>query len=562
MHSIPSKQAFETASALGDAGKWPPRGLGNRLAPIASPRLSPSFKIEKGESVFTIGSCFARNIEEYLDRLGISVPVLAFPARPEERPGSRPRGVLNKYTPPSILQELDRALRFRNASQDERDSLLSETLVEIADGRWIDLELSGNIPVTRERAIERRAQVCELFLQAFESDIVTLTYGLTEAWFDRERGRYINLAPPVRFARKHPDRYAFEMLSYETSRDHIERAVQLLTQNGVQRIIITVSPVPLGRTFVDQDIIIANTEAKSLLRAAVADVTRQFGQCDYFPSYEMATLTKDPSIWHDDQLHLRDAFVGRIVRHLLNGYASHSLIDREQLLHDAWHALKARDNEEALSVLDSSAMRSDPTAATLRGIAQVQSGQKLEGMGLILEHAMNATLNPKQAIRVAGLVLSHDPAKAAIIITLALKREELEQVARRELHARLALARAKEDRADLVQDAIDIALSGPTEPKIILDCAQAYQAIGRSGKAKDLFQQAYDGMPQGDTPSPYRGAAMLGLMDIALDERDYRTASMYGQEAVRCMPKLRRKVAQRLPKGIGLGTAGFTLEPA
>src|ERR1700712_3706246 len=82
------------------ASSWPARTAGNRLEPFADPIVTPGFTLRPTDVVFTIGSCFARNIEEYLRRLGMKVPTLDFVVPAGEREG-RPSAILNKYTAPS-----------------------------------------------------------------------------------------------------------------------------------------------------------------------------------------------------------------------------------------------------------------------------------------------------------------------------------------------------------------------------------------------------------------------------------------------------------------------------
>src|SRR6476619_6137585 len=40
----------------------------------------PSFKIKKGASIFTVGSCFARHVEAALGEFGFSLPAFTLPS--------------------------------------------------------------------------------------------------------------------------------------------------------------------------------------------------------------------------------------------------------------------------------------------------------------------------------------------------------------------------------------------------------------------------------------------------------------------------------------------------
>jgi hypothetical protein len=54
-------------------------------------------------------------------------------------------------------------------------------------------------------------------------------------------------------------------------------------------LVLTVSPVALAKTFTNQDIIVANCESKSQLRAVAGQIRREFPNVCYWPSFEIAT---------------------------------------------------------------------------------------------------------------------------------------------------------------------------------------------------------------------------------------------------------------------------------
>ena len=45
-------------------GSWGDRASPNRVEPVAKPGFDVPFKIQPGSKIFTVGSCFARNVEE------------------------------------------------------------------------------------------------------------------------------------------------------------------------------------------------------------------------------------------------------------------------------------------------------------------------------------------------------------------------------------------------------------------------------------------------------------------------------------------------------------------
>jgi len=93
------------------AARWPSRNATNRLEPECWPEIQPGFKLKRSSPIFTIGSCFARNVELHLAKLGFNVPAQTLLA---ETPGlTRYRSeLLNKYTPASIYQDAGGAAAF------------------------------------------------------------------------------------------------------------------------------------------------------------------------------------------------------------------------------------------------------------------------------------------------------------------------------------------------------------------------------------------------------------------------------------------------------------------
>jgi hypothetical protein len=100
----------------------------------------------------------------------------------------------------------------------------------------------------------------------------------------------------------------------QASIDIIRRA------NPSAKVVLTTSPVPLGRTFTGHDVIIANGYSKAVLRAVAADIVEKNRHVDYFPSYEMVMLSDPRSSWEDDQRHVDDARVGKVVQMFVDSY--------------------------------------------------------------------------------------------------------------------------------------------------------------------------------------------------------------------------------------------------
>ena len=284
------------------------------------PETRPSFTLAPSDVILTMGSCFARNIEEHLVRFGCRVPALEFTVPGHERRGPRPNHVLTLFTPPLFHQEIAWAERIRARDGRVREADCTALAFEFGDGSVLDLGLAGSTPVSRERFLERRQQLYELYATAFTANCVVMTPGLVEAWYDKKTGQYINPTPLHDGRPLDNDRFAVDVLDYAASAEHLFATVDIIRrQNPKAKILITVSPVPLRFTFTGADIVVANTYSKSVLRAACEAVVRSRERIDYFPSYE-AVMLSSRGVWQKDRRHVTDRFVRKIVADLTERY--------------------------------------------------------------------------------------------------------------------------------------------------------------------------------------------------------------------------------------------------
>ena len=285
---------------------WPSkRRGGERLTPVAQPAFASDYVLSVDESVFTIGSCFARNIEEVLSDIGLNVVTGKYSVPAEEWEG-RANGILNKYHPFAMLNELVWAL-------EEGHQYPAETgIVQVAPEQWIDLHLPGVAkPVSHQRAVSRRQEIDALYKQVKQCRVIMLTPGLIEAWWDKEANCYTNQTIPRGLAVKHGDRFELHVLTYQEVYSALRSVVALLNKHCLPdvRIFISVSPVPLAATFTMRDVLVANTYSKSVLRAAVEQLVAECDNVEYFPSYESISLSDLTEVFGDDYIHVKDSAV-------------------------------------------------------------------------------------------------------------------------------------------------------------------------------------------------------------------------------------------------------------
>lgn len=298
--------------------KWPSRTKTCRIEPKCEPALSPKHIINSTDQIFTIGSCFARSIELALKKHGYNIPSadVSFPAE-ELWPGTKlSSGLLNKYTPQSILSELEYVF---NDAYKEKDFLIKVG----GEDKYLDLQLHSNQVVSLKRGIERRKEIKE-YIKKFvtSADVIVVTLGLVEVWWDSHNKVYLNEAPAKKLVEKYKGRFTFEVMSPEGVFDSVSKVINTFKKYAKDDawILLTVSPVPLARTFRDKDVILANMYSKSLLRVAAEVEAAKSSFVEYFPSYESIMLSDRGTTWQDDLIHIQPLAVENIMERFLKEY--------------------------------------------------------------------------------------------------------------------------------------------------------------------------------------------------------------------------------------------------
>lgn len=175
---------------------------------VLFPRFTPKFTLafNSDDSFFTVGSCFARNIEEALQPHNVKLPTRSFSV-PKEEWGHRPNGLLNEYNPGTISQRI----LFAMNETEEPENVA--TIVPSGSG-YADLMLPGGSDVSYERALQRRKEIREVYRHLRESVAAIITLGYVECWFDNDTQLYLNRMPPPAFAKASGDRFESGVLTF------------------------------------------------------------------------------------------------------------------------------------------------------------------------------------------------------------------------------------------------------------------------------------------------------------------------------------------------------------
>jgi len=282
------------------------------------PHIIPKFKFSPDDKFYAIGSCFARGIENALAGRKVIVESAA-PEFAKLQPAKKELsglGFLNKYNTYSILNELRWAL-------DPNAVFPRDSIVQLNRTTWYDPHTNPTLEfVGFEETLERRALMQTVTNRIKDCRAVIVTLGLAEVWRDIKADVFVNRTPIPSLIKSDPDRYEFQLSSFAQNWANLEMIHRLLMTYGHSdvHIIVTVSPVPLMNTFSTMDIVVANSWAKSLLRAVSQEWAAVHSNVDYFPSYEIVQNSDRGEMWEDDLRHVKGPGVQHIMDLFLRNY--------------------------------------------------------------------------------------------------------------------------------------------------------------------------------------------------------------------------------------------------
>ncbi len=226
-------------------------------------------KIEYGDTLLCLGSCFASNIGERLSERKFRVT-------------TNPTGIL--FNPASIAQAAERI---------ETKKLVSVDEVFKSDGRWLSYDFHSSLYGTTEgEAMEMmNSKICEAHNALKSANHLIITLGT--AWTYRlKRDNKV-----VANCHKQPhSEFRRELLSVS----EIVEALERIAHSTSAQIIVTISPIRhIGEGLED------NSLSKALLRVAVEEFYRRHTErVTYFPSYEiMLDDLRDYRFYGDDLVH-------------------------------------------------------------------------------------------------------------------------------------------------------------------------------------------------------------------------------------------------------------------
>lgn len=272
--------------------------------------------ISRKSRIFAIGSCFAMEIRAALRNQGFQVFPdyfqIEYDAANQSIAGLPAQDDINHYDTFTILREYEIAFNGLASSPDDFWEVTSPGIklsVDLKGKSLFQNPLRKRVfSTSREGLADLSSKLDARIAHSIrEADIHIITLGLIETWRNKRTGSYLCMAP----GRDQMQDAEFHLSDFQANLDNMRRVCSLVkTHAPAKMILLTVSPVPLARTYAGKDIIVANMESKSLLRAVAGQIEREFDNVIYWPSYEIAAYE---DIYEEDGRHVTRAAVNKIV---------------------------------------------------------------------------------------------------------------------------------------------------------------------------------------------------------------------------------------------------------
>ncbi|HTJ64870.1 MAG TPA: GSCFA domain-containing protein [Alphaproteobacteria bacterium] len=259
--------------------------------------------VTKETPIAAFGSCFAKNISNYLHERGFNVLTKSENGAYVTQMGE---GMVNTF---AIRQQFEWAWLGKTPSVDLWHGYSAEAF--------------GYDESVRQDTKKIFDQV----------DVFVITLGLSEIWYDEPTGEVFWRAVPLKDY--DPTRHKFRVSSVAENLENLRAIHRLIrTHRPDASIIFTVSPIPLQATFRDVSCLSANAVSKSILRVAIDELYRELHHDDpklfYFPSYEVVMYLFN-NAWTVDRRHVKPRVL-RFNMEIFERYFCESELDDAALL--------------------------------------------------------------------------------------------------------------------------------------------------------------------------------------------------------------------------------------
>lgn len=299
---------------------------------VKSPQLTvPKVaQFSQADEVLAIGSCFANEIRAVLERVGVVVHPTIDPQLGElflDEFKAAPRwGAWDErvhyqcFTPFTIRQEIEFALGVR---QPDPEAIYPCRIK--GQQLYLDPYRRGVYAKDRETVLEIRRRMSDRLRQGLtDARVIVITLGLVEAFKLTGREEFLSEYNP-HLGEEH---FEFVNADYEQAHEALSQTVDLIGSRYPEKTIaVTVSPIPVARTFSDTNAITATMRGKSILRSCADSVATKYEHVHYWPSYEFA-MWSGSAFSEADVRHIRPEAVAKITAAFCRAYFNDSLANQ------------------------------------------------------------------------------------------------------------------------------------------------------------------------------------------------------------------------------------------
>lgn len=290
--------------------RWSSHQNNKLMTLVSKPLIGPD------DTVFAIGSCFAERIRLAMDKQGLDVgpPMENIELDPDRfRIDALPgRAHMNYYNTYTIRQEFHR--HVGTWKQEDDDYWIMKDTIWGGDYIYQDpyrRMIFGRTPEDLADAVSRVNEAVDEGIR--NASVFFITLGMTEV-FVNKKSKLVACQKPGYAGGGGEAETSFYASNYEQNLENLQYVVDVINQvRPGARVVVSVSPIALARTFGDHDILVANMEGKSILRAAVGALERANDNVTYFPSYEIVMNNAPDSFRDDDGRHVDEWIVTKIV---------------------------------------------------------------------------------------------------------------------------------------------------------------------------------------------------------------------------------------------------------
>lgn len=279
---------------------------GKRLHPdFVGQGDAPPKCIRADTPIVALGSCFAMSGAAWLKRNRFSIYSPTLEAK---------GGACQIYNTASLSQEFQRVFgSFTSAAQ-------CWTVKEGGEDWLID---PWRHAVAWENAADQedelRRYTHDMRTALADCRCLILTVGQSEVWYDKVHGAavYPMIPPDAVFD---PQRHGFRLMGFTETLRHLNTVCHVFREhNKVAHIILTVSPIPLKATWRPGiNAVVADTEQKAILRAAVGEFVATHVNVSYFPAFEIVKAHSAP--YKADNRHVTKEAIADVMRVFESGY--------------------------------------------------------------------------------------------------------------------------------------------------------------------------------------------------------------------------------------------------